>query len=67
MSTKRRFTVSILILMLFGCASSSIDVREPVSVKLSNYKALLVNVSSNNKQYFSDAKKQLENLLISEL
>ncbi|MCK5512893.1 MAG: DUF4410 domain-containing protein [Deltaproteobacteria bacterium] len=67
MSTKRRFAVSVLILMLFGCASSSIYMREPVSVKLSNYKTLLVDVSSNNKRYFSDAKNQLENLLISEL
>jgi hypothetical protein len=67
MSTKRRFTVSVLILMISGCASNSIYMREPVSVKLSNYKTLLVDVSSNNKRYFSDAKNQLENLLISEL
>jgi len=67
MSTKRRFTVSVLILMLLGCASSSIYMKEPVTAKLSNYKTLLVDVSSNNKRYFSDAKDQLENLLISEL
>jgi hypothetical protein len=57
----------IFIFMLFGCASSSIYMREPVSVKLSNYKTLLMDVSSNNIRYFSDAKNQLENLLISEL
>ncbi|MCK5255042.1 MAG: hypothetical protein KAQ81_03400 [Deltaproteobacteria bacterium] len=70
MSTKKRFKVSFSILfmfLLFGCASSSIYMREPVSIKLSDYKTLLVDVSARNIGYFSDAKNQLENLLISEL
>lgn len=70
MSTKKLLKSSIFILfmfLLFGCASSSIYMREPVSIKLSDYKTLLVDVSTRNIGYFSDAKNQLENLLISEL
>ncbi len=59
--------VILFLLLLFGCASGSINVKESVTAKLSNYETILVEVSSNNIGYFSDAKKQMENLLISEL
>ena len=68
MSTKKSFRVSVFILFIFmlsGCASSSIHMRKPVSVKLSVYKTLIVDVASNNTRYFSDAENQLENSLIS--
>jgi len=57
----------LLVFLLFGCASSSIYIREPVSIKLSKYKTLLVDVSSSNAGYFSEAQNQLDNLLISKL
>ena len=66
MKTKIKLFV-IFIFLLSGCASGSINVREPVSVKLSGYSTLLVDVSSNNTEYFSEGKNQLETLLISEL
>ena len=66
MNTKIKLFV-IFIFLLSGCASGSINVREPVSAKLSNYSTLLVDVSFNNTEYFSEAKNQLETLLISKL
>ncbi len=66
MNTKIKFFV-IFIFLLSGCASGSINVREPVSAKLSSYSTLLVDVSFNNTEYFSEAKDQLETLLISKL
>lgn len=66
MNTKIKLIV-IIIFLLSGCASGSINVREPVSVKLSSYSTLQVDVSFNKTEYFSEAKDQLETLLISKL
>jgi len=66
MHTKIKLYI-IFIFLLSGCASGSINIKEPVSTKLSNYSTLLVDVSFNNTEYFSEAKNQLETLLISEL
>jgi len=66
MNTKIKLLV-MFIFLLSGCASRSINVREPVSVKLSSYSTLLVEVSCNNTEYFSEVKSQLETLVLSEL
>jgi len=66
MNTKIKLFV-IFIFLLSGCASGSITIKEPVSAKLSNYSTVLVDVSFNNTEYFSEAKNQLETLLITKL
>ena len=64
---KKKTLFFIFIFLVLGCASGSINIKEPVSTKLSNYSTLLVDVSFNNREYFVEAKDQLETLLISKL